>query len=521
MGLLLCFALLIVLAILLMAVPMNVTRTTYDTILGRAPIGGEPHGRGTFGIIFSSSVTFFFCVWTAVHPNIITGASMWYRLWYKFVLIFFSITLPEGVIICAFGQWREAKILHTAWRSKMKLPKRTWAEKLKLWKTADDGFGLDGAFFVIMGGFVIDLPMTDLTVRSLSSTDPILGDRPQDRITTLTPNGFLKYLDEGYIHEMTFDHGLIVGEGETGGIAKLVACFQILWFVVQCRARWTSNLPLTLLEIRIGIQVLCTIILYLFWWSKPLDVNVPIRIVLQMKGANDSLVARTTTALPVIPIISMADHEFEDHKSDECLLDRSSSNQNFVTRFTASGHVAVTAKAFHDLLIYLTEQPIWLRNQSSAVSMVLEGTLVIIIGVLHIAAWNVHFPTCVECWLWPVSSLGLRILPACIVLVTLANGSQIRLAMVLWKMQLKRGGFFVSVRDMLVEAKRFSSRQAGQTSSSLRVFRDLLLRFLSCFLIVCYILAIVFITVESFISIRDPPDGSSLTPQWINYWPHL
>lgn len=74
MGLLGFYLRLVVLAIIVQAAPLNVTTTTYEGLYGSITIGQEPRGRGTFGIATSSSVTFIFSVWTAVHPNIVPGA---------------------------------------------------------------------------------------------------------------------------------------------------------------------------------------------------------------------------------------------------------------------------------------------------------------------------------------------------------------------------------------------------------------------------------------------------------------
>lgn len=116
-----------------------------------------------------------------------------------------------------------------------------------------------------MGGFVVDLEI------------------PGNVTSTLTPNGFLKYLDEGYIHKNTFDRASIADRGKSSAIAKSIAGSQALWFMVQCVSRWWVGLPLTLLEIHVGIQVLDTAVLYAFWWSKLLDVNTPIKIVLRLQ----------------------------------------------------------------------------------------------------------------------------------------------------------------------------------------------------------------------------------------------
>lgn len=95
MGLLLTFLLLVLSTTLVLAALTDGTLTTHNTSLGMATVADEPRGRGTFGIIFCSPVTFLFCVWTAVNPNIITGASIWNRVCYKSILII-SILVPEG-----------------------------------------------------------------------------------------------------------------------------------------------------------------------------------------------------------------------------------------------------------------------------------------------------------------------------------------------------------------------------------------------------------------------------------------
>lgn len=64
------------------------------------------------------------------------------RVYYKSYLMSLSIMVPEALAILAFGQWREAKVLLAARRSKMGIKEPTWREKLKFWKSDDDGFGL-------------------------------------------------------------------------------------------------------------------------------------------------------------------------------------------------------------------------------------------------------------------------------------------------------------------------------------------------------------------------------------------
>lgn len=251
------------------------------------------------------------------------------------------------------------------------------------------------------------------------------------------------------------------------------------------------------------------------------SINVPIKILLRMKEGYELSGNATTATLPTTPSIPDLDWEYEEDKLDRRLLDPEARNQSFVTRSTPSGLVAMVSKASHDILIYLTERPIWLgkhNSESSTIAMTFEGALVVIIGMLHMAAWNVYFPTSVECWLWRGPSLGLCIFPGYIVLITLANGYHHDLPMVLWKMQLKRRGVFTCFRDCAQKAKECCKRHTVKDGTS-PLWHQIKL-FVGFLIMIYYALVILFITVESYLSLRDRPANTFLTPQWTNYWPH-
>jgi hypothetical protein len=57
------------------------------------------------------------------------------------------------------------------------------------------------------------------------------------------------------------------------GFAKLVACIQAGWLIVQSIARATQNLPISELEIATLSLVANAFVTYLLWWEKPYDVN--------------------------------------------------------------------------------------------------------------------------------------------------------------------------------------------------------------------------------------------------------
>ncbi|KAH0605707.1 uncharacterized protein H6S33_004164 [Morchella sextelata] len=159
------------------------------------------------------------------------------------------------------------------------------------------------AFFVVMGGFVADeaIPPTGVkwmekrdaelaelwklrgkvkrSLRFLTKADPNpTPQAPRPFRAIVTPTGFIKYMEKGLIHEGSFDKAAITDKGKASTIGKLLAGGQALWLVVASISRWRAELPLTLLEIHVLIHVVRTLLIYAFWWNKPLDAREPIRI---------------------------------------------------------------------------------------------------------------------------------------------------------------------------------------------------------------------------------------------------
>jgi hypothetical protein len=93
---------------------------------------------------------------------------------------------------------------------------------------------------------------------------------------SLTPEGvrLLSFLGRlPPIHE-----NQILDKSKADGLAKTIVCFQAFWMIVQTIARLITHLPITLLEINTIGHVLCALVLYLLWWSKPLEVRDPVLI---------------------------------------------------------------------------------------------------------------------------------------------------------------------------------------------------------------------------------------------------
>jgi hypothetical protein len=253
----------LVLASMTFAVPLDNTIASvhvskHKTSLGTMTFATEPGGRGTWKILFSCTTTLAFCVWTALHPNIIPNAEDKHRLIYKAVLMVIALINPEGIAVFAFGQYREAWKLKKQWQLHVKKHRIEEVLDKKANKKAKEKreFTMEVAFFIVMGGFTIDESTEASNKPILSKHTSNIWDlgiiqAPKERggegskfTATLTPAGFKKYLKEGCFDNCESIKREIRDKGKTNNIAKILSASQALWLGAECVARKASGLPL-------------------------------------------------------------------------------------------------------------------------------------------------------------------------------------------------------------------------------------------------------------------------------------
>jgi hypothetical protein len=260
------------------------------------PYVAEPKRRGTLSLFWSCAVTYGLCIWTAVHKDIVPFASVKHRLYYKMLWVLCALVLPEFLLIIALSQLLQAVRIRNHWCRRF-----------------PDTMGLQGGFFLLMGGYTIK--------RAVSTEKP-------EMLITLTQTGFKRLVDnigrfdipedqpkpslfkrlwlslfgkgetpwasekaeieekkkknlqdlmEKFL-ENPFDSARIDDKGKADSISKTIVSFQALWMLQQCISRKVKGLPITLTEIHVAIQILYAAVMYACWWFKPLDVNLPIEI---------------------------------------------------------------------------------------------------------------------------------------------------------------------------------------------------------------------------------------------------
>lgn len=190
---------------------------------------------------------------------------------------------------------------------------------------------------MIQGGFVIE---------STSSHTERYRPNPE-KLLSLFKSGTITW------PEVSDDD--ISGRSRADWLVKGLAMIQMLYFVTSLITRWAQGLAVTTLELfTLGI-VLCAIVTFVCWWSKPFDVQIPVVLF------SDAIIPKKDRIDRI------------QFTSDE--------NELAETWWTRAGG-SVAGIAF---------------------------------GALHIAAWNFHFPSPTEQLLWRISSVSCTCLITCFV----------------------------------------------------------------------------------------------------------
>jgi len=279
------------------------------------------------------------------------------------------------------------------------------------------------------------------------------------------------------------------------------------------------------LEIHVLIQVVCTMIIYICWWEKPLDVNNPIKIALSSEhNTITPLRGKTEAQLKL-----------------ETMRKPRPINYRWIVKQPPSGVISVTLKAFYDIAIYFDHHdpevntlpqvscpPPSIQPNDTILGMTpmhAGGIILGLVGLLHAAAWNVHFPTVLERWLWRGCSIGMCLFPLGIVFIATFTLYQRDLTERMWQLHLEPYDIWTYVPAALKQihkvAKEHSERGRNGRLYYFLYLWHLIMIMICCAAMFVYTCCIVIITVESYVSLRDPPERSMSTPRWSDYWKHF
>ena len=111
--------------------------------------------------------------------------------------------------------------------------------------------------YAVMGGFIVDIEQLHNKLK----------------FATLTTSGILLFADEGkFVSPYPTS---ISTKSQTDGLTKAFVCCQVLSFLGQVFDRWRAGLTISLLEWNVSVHIICTVVMYIFWWQKPYSVQDP------------------------------------------------------------------------------------------------------------------------------------------------------------------------------------------------------------------------------------------------------
>ncbi|KAF2141460.1 uncharacterized protein K452DRAFT_272338 [Aplosporella prunicola CBS 121167] len=441
----------------------------------------EPQYRGTYSILSSCILTLVLCVWTVVHLNLPEhGEKQWWQMYRKVGWLIVGLFAPELVAFSAFQQWRDArsltKTMVSHFRGKQSQPLPSWVKIVRKIMIlcgfrSRDYFKEESpsqmrhiwtdvhSFYAVMGGFAIQ--PTDISTNFLASNQMRMTVTPRaiDFIAKREPD-LIPYISLKEIQD----------KSKASALAKAIVLFQASWFVCQCITRLTQHLSVSLLELNTFGHYICALLIAFLWWHKPLDVGEP---TLLRNSASQELPA----------LLYMAENRW---RLASLALKESYKLGKYGDKFEDWGmdrvprHAVVKRVRNFPRLNHWNNKQFYIGFSFAALTYAL----------LHLVAWESTFPSRTEQILWRISCL------------TIAS----------------TGIFLVLIFD-LVSLVTYPLRKICWY-----IFPPIFTYLKWPFLIsygALYLLARVFLVVESFINLAHLPDSAFELPQWSRYFPHI
>lgn len=221
-----------------------------------------------------------------MHPNIPKQEEVFARwtqwpFWRKRLklagLTLLMLVAPEVLVALAARDWLWA---------------RASVREMRELGFRDQQWSMTHAFFANMGGFVINAEVEGRKevvggkngvsdgfkekTESLRHTVAQRGGLEQRSLCATQLAMLIRKPYELRLPQLTIED--LRDRSKSNTLAKLLACMQAGWLVVQCFARAHQHLAISQLELATAGFVGCTVMTHLFWWNKPRNVESTVPI---------------------------------------------------------------------------------------------------------------------------------------------------------------------------------------------------------------------------------------------------
>ncbi|KZP22280.1 hypothetical protein FIBSPDRAFT_1018418 [Athelia psychrophila] len=412
------------------------------------------HCRTICNIIWSCLATIAACTWVAVHWNVPDPRSgMICVNLDRIAITICALLVPEYIIGWAVRQWLTAQQIA---QTNEKLAKEARDCYRRLW-TVTHGF------FVIMGGFYFLDPK--------STPRPLSREQVEERVE----NSSFELPKKSDVDD----------KSKADMFSKVVASLQTLWFVMQSLARPIQQLPLTKLEIATLAYTSINMVMYGFWWSKPLNVGRPVQVRHQQMSPSQPRRSQTMDTFQTAMTHQMDEYGDADVFSTSpsfsqetlVMVDHSSPSINdadsmtswskkikggsptrmqlYIMKLACLLKTIMGAQDNEVDLLKLSKVPNFYAGVPIDVHIIWADFIALIFamvfGAVHCAAWSLMFPSQAEKLMWRAASMALVGIPAIYILVvTLYMFEKQRLVKYLLLLSLITIPFYLLARLILI-----------------------------------------------------------------------
>jgi len=271
----------------------------------------------------------------------------------------------------------------------------------------------------------------------------------------------------------------IASRGKADVFLKGIACAQIGWILVQYIVRRAQSLATSSLEALTVAYVVCALFSYSAWWKKPYDLESPTTVAVSPEHEVTSLLEDKPLSIPM------------NDDPDLPLL--------------------------HNVL--------W--------TYILPCTAAVLsFSTLHFLAWNDHFNTLAEEWLWKASSIlfvwfhlvflgfaahmekNMKISPTAANIAMIGNCAEVK---AIWYMF--HWAKFLTFGDRNATLNRIDVVLLSKCHPNYTPEGPLVVFFVSHTF--CYFVGRFFVLIEAFASLRRAPVGLYESINWTDFIPHV
>lgn len=249
----------------------------------------DGNSRSTWDIVWPCFSTIFACTWTVLHLNIPAPDArptiLRIRHWFLTILApemyFWGATVELVYAILLKRISNKAQKTRDNESEEAKLPLSTRSRPPE---HAHDLEHIDQ-----------DPVPTEWTLRQCFCicANGLALQTQDEWIYTVRFRDMKHFIRAGIIRYSDFTDRDVEDRAKSDSFAKAFAVLQSTWFLCNVIARWAYHLPVSPIELATVAYVACGILIYVVWWYKPQDINIPIIVYRQFDRENIPIEVRS------------------------------------------------------------------------------------------------------------------------------------------------------------------------------------------------------------------------------------